>query len=430
MGTVNRDSYGETSHSDSYDAEMNSLTTVAPLKSWPTGWIPAGARIAVLVCQCLFMPPLMATSAADTEAKLTRLKQTIAALNADLNQDLLSRDSVTRELRRKEQGVGKIITALRAIDRQLVAKRELLGNLRREQSESRAQLRARRFILAAQIRTAYALGRKDQLQILLNQDDPSLFSRALAYHHYFAKARATQVRSLQAQLERLSEVGTRIDAETSALEHLQAEQTRQLAELERESRAREVLLQKLSARIVTREQRLERLGEDQRKLEQLLTRIATEFEAIPVITEDLESFADQRARLSWPIDGDVRHRFGTPREGGYLTWQGVLLAASPGQRVHTIFHGRVAFAEWLRGFGLLMIIDHGDGYMSLYGHNQALFKELGDWVATGEMIATVGSSGGRSQSGLYFEVRYQGAPKNPSVWCKLPASTTNALVSP
>ena len=327
---------------------------VSPAKLTQDGG--AGAARAACTTGKLSFKAWLATSElnnrrkSSSAAKLAKLTQNIATLNTELNRDLLERDSVVRELRHREQAVGKAVSVLRTVAQQLTVKRKSLADLLRERIARRAQLEEHREVLAAQIRAAYALGRKDQLQMLLNQDDPSLYARTLAYHGYFARARVEQVSDLRTNLERLAEVHTRIDTEAATLEQLHDEQARQLAELERERLARGILVKTLSARIVTGEQRLKRLREDEQKLTQLLKRITSEFETIQTTVADLEPFAEQRARLSWPVNGKVQHRFGTTREDGGLTWQGMLFSAPPGQPVHAVFHGRVAFAEWLGGF--------------------------------------------------------------------------------
>jgi len=199
---------------------------------------------------------------------------------------------------------------------------------------------------------------------------------------------------------------------------LQKTQHREKAALEKTSRARALVVSRLNQEIHSKGEALVRLLEDERRLQQV---VETIHEAMPEVLTDRGQrpvFGKLKGRLQWPTKGKVRALFGKPRQAGRVRWNGVLIQAREGKEVHSVSHGRVAYADWLRGYGLLLIVDHGDGYMSLYGHNQSLFKETGDWVEAGEVIGSVGKSGGFQQAELYFEIRHNGKPSNPVKWCK------------
>ena len=246
----------------------------------------------------------------------------------------------------------------------------------------------------------------------------------MTYYAYFNRARAKRIERLRFDLARLSEIEAGLAREREALERLEGENRAAIAALEAQREERRLFLTKLGDDLQRQETRLARLRDDERALTELLASLSRELADIPLKLEEDRPFSAQRGRLPWPVTGRVRHRFGTPRGEGDLTWQGVVITAPAGAPVTAVSRGRVAFADWLRGFGLLLILDHGDGYMSLYGYNQTLLKDVGDWVSTGEKIAHVGDSGGRQDVGLYFEIRHRGTPRNPARWMISKAMTS------
>ncbi|MCC5813053.1 MAG: peptidoglycan DD-metalloendopeptidase family protein [Ectothiorhodospiraceae bacterium] len=272
--------------------------------------------------------------------------------------------------------------------------------------------------LREEIRSAYALGRQQLLKLLLNQENPASLDRNLAYFDYLSRARRERIQQALSELEQLAELRRAVDGERQQLEALEREQRDRGEQLAEARRERASVLSRLTAEIDSDGERLRRLNEDEAELESMLDRLREALADIPERELDRQPFASQRGSLRWPVDGRIRVAFGS-REGrmdGH--WQGILLAASDGQAITAVAHGRVVFADWLRGYGLLLIIDHGDGHMTLYGYNDSLYKEVGDWVEPGETIAAAGSSGGREQPGLYFELRVQGRPQDPITWLR------------
>ena len=237
------------------------------------------------------------------------------------------------------------------------------------------------------------------------------------YYRYFERAQITQIDALLKDLDALVQVQTSIDHETAELKSVRDEQVADAQRLEAERAERTRVLAALDETLKDRQTRLAALGKDEKGLVALLEKLRDIFADIPKQIAGAEPFAQLRGQLTWPVHGHISTLFGASDEGEHES-HGVLIAAAAGSDVHAVSHGRVVFADWLRGFGLLIIVDHGDGYLSLYGYNEALLKDVGDWVDANDVIATSGASGGRKTPGLYFELRYQGKAIDPKVWLK------------
>jgi septal ring factor EnvC (AmiA/AmiB activator) len=273
----------------------------------------------------------------------------------------------------------------------------------------------KRAALAGQLRAAYTIGRQEPLKLLLNQKDPALAGRMFAYYGYFGRARAAQIRLIEENVARIAELERELDAEDQELAELERQQRAQLHQLELSRVERSQVLASLEAQSHTRAQNLERLRSQQAGLEKLLRELRAAVERFPL--EGNDAFARLRGKLAWPVSGRVVARFGDARAGG-VRWDGVLVATERGAAVKAVCQGRVIYADWLPGLGLLTIVDHGDGYLSLYGHNERLYKAAGEQVATGDTIAAAGDSGGSSRPELYFEIRKAGKPVDPRPWFK------------
>lgn len=379
----------------------------------------------------LFCTPMLAaaTATSDAAAKLTHLRSRIAALDKRLNQTRMQHDQLATRLRATELHIAEVTKQLAALHRELDAKRARLAQLNDARNQARAALARQRKALARQIRASYVMGREDYLKVLLNQQDPALITRMLTYFGYFNRARAHLIAGVEAQLQHLDQLARGIRQETAALATLQARQQQEREELQQQRSDRRTVLAKLARELRSGDQRLSRLRANEKSLEQLLAGLREEMADIPKSLDQGPAFAALKGRLPWPIRGRILHRFGSSRSPGGLKWTGDWIAAPAGEKVRAVARGRVAYADWLGGFGLLLIIDHGNGYMSLYGHNQALYKEVGDWVEAGEVIATVGDSGGSAKSGLYFEIRRDGTPVDPTRWCRSSAPVEAALAT-
>lgn len=352
------------------------------------------------------------------ETNLKALREKIHALRAKLDHARSQQDAVRMELRGTEQAIGRTTMRLQALDGELADATRQLAALRADAKRHRADLRTHRTTLAGQLRAAYAMGRQEYIKLLLNQENVATAGRIVAYYGYFNRARVKRIDAIADTLQKLQTVEQAIVQKTGELERLRTEQSAARRDLEADREARGVILAKLDREIRDDAQRLQRLVEDERRLNRLLEELQPFLSELPSELGDRQPFPKLKGALAWPSGGRLLARYGAPRKLGKLTWAGVLIGAQEGEGVRAIYHGRVAFADWLRGFGLLLIIDHGDGYMSLYGHNQGLHKNVGDWVEAGDIIASVGSSGGARQTGLYFEIRHNGKPTNPALWCK------------
>ncbi|HZP66527.1 MAG TPA: peptidoglycan DD-metalloendopeptidase family protein [Rudaea sp.] len=320
-------------------------------------------------------------------------------------------------LRDAEMKVAAAAKRLRESDQKLDAQRAKLAALEKQRDTLDAALKDQREALAALVRSAYAMGRGEELKLLLAQDRIDDVGRMLAYYRYFEHARVGEIEGLLKDLDALAAVQAAIEQETAAMRALRAEQTAEAERLETERAARAQALAELEATLRNRQERLATLGRDEKSLLELLDKLRDIFADIPRELAGAEPFERLRGRLIWPVHGRITTAFGASDEGEHDS-HGLMIAAPPGSEVRAVSHGRIVFADWLRGFGLLVIIDHGDGYLSLYGCNEALLKDVGEWVDANEVIATSGASGGRRTPGLYFELRYQGKAIDPRGWLK------------
>ncbi|MCB1773928.1 MAG: peptidoglycan DD-metalloendopeptidase family protein [Gammaproteobacteria bacterium] len=375
---------------------------------------PFACVVAVVL---LLSAPVIATDATPSQQQLDALRTRIDDVRSAMAAKAGEKSALERKLQQTEERVGQAAQQLRDTDNRLTDQRDRLDALRAGQARLEESLQTQRDALARQVRAAYAMGRQERLKLLLNQQQPEVVSRMMAYYDYLGRARAARMAAIRVDIDRLRDTTEAILREESELARLRARQQDELAELQASQGARRDVLARLNREIADQGQALERLQADARELTALLEGLEKALAEIPVPTTEQVRFDQRRGRLPWPAGGAISHAFGSPRLGS-LVWDGVIIAAQEGNEVRAVHHGRVAYADWLRGFGLMIIVDHGDGYMTLYGHNQSLFKELGDWVDEDEPIALVGNSGGREQSGVYFGIRYQGRAVNPARWCR------------
>ncbi len=351
-------------------------------------------------------------------ADLEKLRTQIESLRANLEAVHGQHDAVESQLRTVEQAIAGFSRNLEQRNTELQVQTEKLAGLEAARQVQQDALAKQRHVLSEQIRATYMIGRQEYLKILLNQQNPATVGRSLIYYDYFNRARTQHISGLATKLAQLDSLEQAIKQQVGALEKLRTEQFQGKQALENSQQLRLGLLAQLNAEIHSKDQELQRLIEDQQQLEELLPKLQQALMAIPEEPGDREPFNSLKGKLPWPVIGPILNSYGSPRMEGAMKWQGVVIGAREGQQVYAVSHGRVAFADWLRGFGLLLIIDHGDGYMSLYGQNQSLDKTVGDWVETGEIVANVGSSDSDGNPGLYFEIRHQGEPANPDLWCE------------
>ena len=355
-------------------------------------------------------------SQAEAETRLIQLKTQINSLKKELERSRITLSDEQKALKTADLDIQANVLELRKLEStRLVHDRELAG-LHTERRNYLHSLEERREVLAAQIMTAYRLGRESRLKLVLNQDSPALLSRTLAYYDYFSRSQASQINELRQVLQTLDEMQTKINVELSALDVVQKSQQAVLDEMTTQRNERQAIIESLSKQIGTDEARLAELQRNRKDLEALLEKLSNVLADIPADLGKRHGPADLKGTMPIPVKGRVKHAFGQARTAG-LRWQGWLIGATGGSEVKAIAYGRVAYSDWLRGYGLLMIIDHGDGFMSLYANNESLLRGVGDWVEPGAAISTVGSSP-LNGDGLYFEIRKNGKAMDPAVWLK------------
>ena len=354
----------------------------------------------------------------DEERALDAVREEIREVETRLSRQTTERDAELESLRRAELAAAAASEELGRIRAELRAQRARRDTLARETAEATRRLVHERDALAGQVRLSYMTGREELVKLFLSQESPATLGRMLVYYDYFNRARSARIAAATRELAVLDDLAAESGRLEQELEQLAEMQSREV-EAEESARAeRRAALQRIEASMAAAGGQIESLRIEEERLSELVVELAELLEDLPRGAE--EPFAAQKGRLGWPVDGKVTQSYGQPRDGGPLRWNGVLLAAATGTAVQAVYHGRIAFADWLPGLGLLIIVDHGGGYMSLYGHNEALLRESGEWVTPGDEIAQVGDSGGQAEPGLYFEIRHNGAPQDPRQWVRRP----------
>lgn len=366
----------------------------------------------------------VATGQADEAAveqknrELEQVRGRITTMESQRQETKTERDTLVEALKQKELLIAETASQLDTIKTALQEKTASLEQLKQRKSVRRADLNAYRRSLAKHMRAIYILHRQDYLKMLLNAEEPAAIGRGLSYHSYYNRLRARRVNIVTLELKGLDNSAQAVQLETEQLRQLQTEQQNKLKDYEQFRRDRQSLVVRLDERIASQEQRLKELYEDERRLEQLIRSLGgiPKPGSKPNSLAEEGTFGQRQGQLTWPAQGQIVQTFGARKKHGAAT-KGVLIAAPAGTEVHAISDGEVIFADWFRHMGLLVILDHADGYMSLYGHNQLLRVKKGDAVKLGDTIAAMGDSGGNQQSGLYFEIRFQGKAVNPARWC-------------
>jgi len=352
--------------------------------------------------------------AALAERDLAELRERLLQVERDLGRQSQQRDSAQLALREAERSEAGVRGRLNTIDAELTETQQRLGVLQQRAEETRAALSLQVESLQQQLRRTYILGRDDWLRAVLRQQDSVAIGRQLVYSSYLARERNQLAIAVRADLEAVDAARALVDAENQRLAAIRTRERERLAELEALRSDRATALVKINEGIATGSEQLARMQAEMAELQSLVDELTRALTSLTI--GDAEPFDTRRGQLQWPTDGRITQRFGQPRAGGRLRWDGVLLAAGAGEDVRAVYHGRVIYADWLQGMGLLVIIEHGDGYLSLYGHNQDVVAEVGEWVPSGGVIAHVGDSGGRATTGLYFEIRKDGKPVDPKAW--------------
>jgi septal ring factor EnvC (AmiA/AmiB activator) len=380
----------------------------------------AGLGAAALATAALGWSLGLAQDRRESEAALTAVRKEIKELQERIARETTRRDERARDLRAAEVEMAAATRKLADVRKNLAAQQTARRELTQEAQRAGRRLAAEKEALARQVRTSYMAGRAELFKLLLSQESPAALGRMLVYFDYYNRARSARIGAVAGELATLAELEgktTRVETELAGLE---AAQARELANLEKARDERRTAIAKSDEEIRDGTAAVAKLRAEEQRLADLVQRLSEVMAGFPVDTD--EPFASAKGKLAWPVQGRIAGAYGQSRGAGPVKWNGVLLEAAAGAPVRAVYHGRVAFADWLSGLGLLVIVDHGGGYMSLYGHNEALLKESGDWVAPGETIAHVGETGGQARAGLYFEIRLNGEPIDPTPWiAKRPA---------
>ncbi len=353
----------------------------------------------------------------DSKQQLEKLRDQMQNLQTDLTKKQKRRSAIQQELKLTEKQIGKQNRELKKLEREIAAQKQRIRVAKIQKGLNRNSLEAQRKFMEKQIRLAYAIGRQDRMKLLLNQQDPEMIGRLMVYHDYFNRRRAEQLELIQITLDKLQQAEQVMLTEEREMQRLQSRKQQERVALEKSSRGRKALIASLSKDITTDAEHLKELKRDEARLQKVLTQIQQKAKTSNKIRylPKGKRFSTQKGKMHWPAKGSFKAGFGTARRGG-LKWDGVLISAPEGEEVRAVYDGKVVFSDWLRGFGLMLILDHGDGYMTLYGHNQSLAKEVGDLVRANEVVAVLGSSGGQAEPGVYFAMRHKGQPINPEKW--------------
>ena len=408
--------------------------------------------LALIILTSLLAPAAFADEKAAAQQQLEAARADVAELKKLLDKLQQEKSGVQKDLKRTESEMGKLEKQVKGLQQEMNESEQELQRLDQEKKKLQQSRLEQQRLIGIQARAAYQGGQQEPLRLLLNQQQPEKFSRTLTYYDYLGQARLEQLAAFNETLRQLANIEIDITTQQTRLAEQKAALDSQREQLAGVRKQRQLALAKLNKQYNAGDNKLKARQQEQAELTRVLKTIeetlarqareAAEAQRLalleqqqarepnskplplgPSVTSSGASyggpFASAKGKLPWPVDGRLVARYGSPRGGDSRTkWDGVLIGASAGSQVHAVHGGRVVFADWLRGAGLLVILDHGNGYLSLYGHNQSLLKEAGDIVKAGESIATVGTSGGQDTPALYFAIRQQGRPSDPAQWCR------------
>jgi len=385
----------------------------------------------VILCILLLTHALYAAPEAN-KRNLGQLREHIESLQKDLENKEESKSEVSDSLRETEQAISKISRKLAELTHEQYEVKNKLNQLQKKLVLIKNKVLAQQTHLSKLLYQQYIGGKHEYFRLLLNQQNPSQLAREMYYYVYLSRARAKNINTLRVNLEKLRVIVHESNEKTTEITLIQAKQDGQKKLLEQEEIKYKELLTSISKEVDQGRRKISKLKRDEKRLSRLVEKIGKRklrsLKERPVILSnnslpdalvDRKGFSSLKGLLSLPIHGEIVNHFGGPRSNGGITWKGLFIRSTIGKNVKAIAYGQVVFADWLRGFGNILIVDHGDGYMSLYGNNQNLAKKVGDTSRRGDTIATVGNSGGNPNSGLYFELRHKGEPFDPLKWVRL-----------
>ncbi|MEZ5570738.1 MAG: peptidoglycan DD-metalloendopeptidase family protein [Halioglobus sp.] len=352
-----------------------------------------------------------------TREQLQQLELDIERITAEISAASSRHNELQEQLRTSEVELGELQRKIADNQQALANGAKQLEDLEQQRTQLKQARDKQRARIAQELKLAWQIGRQGQIKIVLNQEDPHTVARSLAYYRYFFRARNTLLENYRKTLHELEDVELRIDATQIELQTRGETLEKQQLDLTAAQATRKKALEELTASISSSSAQLKQKEQDRQQLEELLRAIEAAIVELQ-LPENYATFQSAKGQMAWPVEGKHSNQFNRPRNEGKMRWQGITIPAAEGTTVKAIHHGRVVYADWLRGSGLLLIIDHGDGYMSLYAHNESLLREVGEWVTAGTPISTVGNTGGEERAALYFEIRQNGKPTDPANWCK------------
>ena len=358
-----------------------------------------------------------ASDKSEKQKKLTQLKTKIDKLRKTIEVKENSRSSYNRQLRSIEKQIGGISNKIRKSNKAIKTKQRALAKLNNSKKSIQKDIFTQNQQLSEQLHTAYTLGNQEQMKLLFSQQSAENLQRNLTYYEYFSNYRLQQIDVSTQNFDRLVENEKSIKLAKIDLEKILNKQKSQKSSLSSDRSKRKKIVTNLENQLKKQGKYLTKLEDDEKNLKQLIDSLAEILIQTPP-PRSTQKFISLKGKLSWPVKGKVKKLYGRLKPPSNLRWQGVVINANRGNNVRAVSHGRIAFSDWLRGMGNLIIIDHGDGYLSLYGHNESLYKATGEWVEAGDIIGSIGDSGGQSNNGLYFEIRKKSKPQNPTRWCK------------
>jgi len=353
------------------------------------------------------------------QLKLDSIRSDINKIENNLDKDKSQRGKLQRELKKLDKKIARLSKEIDYTKFLIKKNKKTLNNLKQELKSLEKSLFAQKQSLSKQVKAAYVMGKHETAKMLLNQQNAIEMGHAMIYYRYLNKTRSHQILEYNLLVQEKIALKEKVSNKTEALAELKKNQYRQKNRFSASRTQRNKLIAQLNNKIVSSEDTLISLQSHRKKIEDLLISLGEVLADIPTKPANEKPFSTKKGRLPWPVAGRIKNKFGGKRARSDLKWNGIVLAEKYGTPVHAISRGRVVFSDWLQGYGFITILDHGDGFMSLYGYNQNLLKAPGDWVNSGEVIATVGDSGGQASSALYFEIRKQGKPVNPKKWCSI-----------
>jgi murein hydrolase activator len=376
-----------------------------------------------LLCLCLIASGAYASKSEDLE----NLKSRISQLQQELEKTSESKAEAADALRESERAISQTNRKLAELGAEQREATQTLATLRTQGKNLEKDVQTQQAWLGRLLYDQYVNGEGEYLKLLLNGRDPGQLARNMQYYEYIAKNRAQWIAQLRTNLNDLHAVADETQQKSAQIARLQAEQKAQQRKLTRDKQNRQAVLVKISQQLKKQRREIGHLQRNEARLSKLVERLSHMLaepktanlfhnEAAPDNRFDGSPFEELRGKLSLPVKGTVSNRFGTPRPESTVLWKGLFVRAGVNQPVKAVAAGRVVFADWLRGFGNLLIIDHGRGYMSLYGNNETLYKQVGEVLKGGDVVASVGNSGGNEDYGLYFELRHEGEPMDPMKW--------------